>query len=360
MAPSAAAAALAASYARSPATFERAFQHLTAERLLELEATLGLPPDAASPLLAAALLRRCVHRALLKRTALGDVALAIERHGLREALAQLEARAAGSRAALWRLVVRHPMTSYVPVQCAHCGHPVADEAQGGGSDAEVGLVETAPTDAERPLVRGGWFRGPRGAVVFELHCAACRATSRWFRSSAAVVTLNPHRWGRLCGEQEDARAALAMHLGVPLRVALPMDWDHVWSEYLCDDDKTWDVQEGEGDAPAANFAQRLDEGIGAWTGVLVIGPDARQTCDATEDYLSCQPSGRADASLSGEMPRYSQLVRGARADATGRSTQAQSVNGYLVYTRAGFSAEQVTAVLQRAVEDFSHREWWEL
>ena len=28
------------------------------------------------------------------------------------------------------------------------------------------LTEEEPTAAERPFIRAGWFRGPRGAVVF--------------------------------------------------------------------------------------------------------------------------------------------------------------------------------------------------
>ena len=148
------------------------------------------------------------------------------------------------------------------------------------------------------------------------------------------MTLRACRWGRLCGEQEDARSALASYLGVPLRVALPLDWDHVWSEYQQHDGQSsehqqqgaaagaasssssaaaaetiiaeqhgevrrewplevdgdgggevggeaggeegvWAIHEGKGDAPAANFAARLDEGIGAWSGVLLISPCSR-------------------------------------------------------------------------------------
>ena len=118
----------------------------------------------------------------------------------------------------------------------------------------------------------------------------CGSTSRWFRSSAAAVTINPQRWGRLCGEQEDARAALAAYLGVPLRTALPLDWDHVWSEYRTDaEEESWAIHEGVGDAPAANFAQRLEEGIGAWSVVLVIAAEPEHCCDATDEYLACRP-----------------------------------------------------------------------
>jgi hypothetical protein len=54
------------------------------------------------------------------------------------------------------------------------------------------------------------------------------------------------------------------------------------------------------------------------------------------------------------------LVRAARDDASGAVTQARSVNGHLVYSRAGFAAPQVTAVLRRAVAEHGRRGWWEV
>ena len=287
----AARAAFAAYHARDASALESSFQHLTAARLAALEEQLNLPRAEVAPLLATVLLRRIVHRVLGKHLAFGDVGAALTQHGLGETIEELRARAGGSREVLWRLVMAHPMTAYVPVQCRHCGHLVEDESHPGGTDADVGISEDAPTETEAPLVRAGWYRGPRGPVVvswhhlnlyqrhgmrggsmatdvwttyppfpsrlaqFVLDCPTCGSTSRWFRSSAAAVTLNPNRWGRLCGEQEDARTALAAHLGVPLRCAIPLDWDHVWSEFLCDDHATWTIHEGAGDAPAANFAQ---------------------------------------------------------------------------------------------------------
>ena len=122
----------------------------------------------------------------------------------------------------------------------------------------------------------------------------------------------------------------------------------------------WATREGAGEPPTANFATRLDEGIGSWSGVLVIAPEPMYTGDATSDYLSCRPSGRAAAALAREMPRFAAAVDAARADATGSATQARSVNGHLVYVRAGFSAAEVTAVLRRAVEEHGQRAWWEV
>ena len=271
------AAALSARHARDAASLDTAFQHLTAARLAVLEAELDVPASEAAPLLATAVLRRIAHRVLDKRASFGDVGAALAQHGWSGAVEAMKASAAGSNEALWSQVMEHEMTAYVPVQCQACGHRVPDETTPGNTDAEVGLSEAAPTAAEAPLVRGGWYRGPRGPVVFVLACPACGERSRWFRSAAASVTLNPRNWGRLCGEQEDLRAALAGHLGVPLRVAVPLDWDHVWSETLRDSGGDWRIFEHPGDAPAANFAGRLDEGIGAWSGVLCIAEEQANT-----------------------------------------------------------------------------------
>ena len=57
---------------------------------------------------------------------------------------------------------------------------------------------------------------------------------------------------------------------------------------------------------------------------------------------------------------YAALVRAARDDASGAVTQARSVNGHLVYSRAGFAPPQVTAVLRRAVAEHGRRGWWEV
>ena len=57
---------------------------------------------------------------------------------------------------------------------------------------------------------------------------------------------------------------------------------------------------------------------------------------------------------------YAVLVRAARDDASGAVTQARSVNGHLVYSRAGFAPPQVTAVLRRAVAEHGRRGWWEV
>ena len=144
---------------------ERDLQHLTAPRLRALENDLGLAADVAAPLLATCVLRRLCHAVLDKRRTWGDVGAALEQHGLGDAIDELRRRAGGSREALWALLMEHEMTAYVPMQCQRCGHRVPDETSPGSTDAEVGISEDAPTDAEAPLVCGGWYRGPRGLVV---------------------------------------------------------------------------------------------------------------------------------------------------------------------------------------------------
>ena len=105
-----------------------------------------------------------------------------------------------NRETLWELVLDHPITSYVPVQCQSCGgHIVPNDM--GSDDADLGLTEEPPSPEETPFVRTGWFRSPRVTpTVFVLNCPKCGAVSRWFRSRDPQIILNPKRWGRLCGE----------------------------------------------------------------------------------------------------------------------------------------------------------------
>ncbi|CAK9018514.1 unnamed protein product [Durusdinium trenchii] len=176
---------------------------------------------------------------------------------------------------LWQRVEAHPIVEYVHVQCQNCGHQVPDTFP---ADEDPNLSEEEPTDSEKPLVRAGWFRGPKGPVVFVYRCPSCGCTSRWFRSVHPEITLNPRRWGRLCGEQEDLKAWLAKYLSIPLRVCVPLDWDHVWTEVFNGD--RWVPL----DQNCLHFARRLHEGIGAWTHVLAIGtPGSGDVLEATEE-----------------------------------------------------------------------------
>jgi hypothetical protein len=273
---------------------------------------------------------------------------------------------------LWDLLLDHPMTAYVPVQCQSCGRVVPDDLRSPYTDDELGLAEDSPTESEAPLVRGGWFRGPRPPTVFVLTCPECGSVSRWFRTRDLRTILNPHRWGRLCGEQEDLRLDLANYLGIPTRTCIPLDWDHVWSEVRRspadsgDSDKVpssssegeWAVR----DDSARNFAVRLDQGIGSWTGVLAISPNPEWCCDVTDEYLQCRTAmggaGRADERFESEMDRYRNLVEHAKMDPFANATQARTLNGYAL-KRAGFTSSDITAAMRRAVHDYGSRQWYE-
>eukprot|EP00587_Corethron_hystrix_P008492 CAMPEP_0113297636 /NCGR_PEP_ID=MMETSP0010_2-20120614/414_1 /TAXON_ID=216773 ORGANISM="Corethron hystrix, Strain 308" /NCGR_SAMPLE_ID=MMETSP0010_2 /ASSEMBLY_ACC=CAM_ASM_000155 /LENGTH=307 /DNA_ID=CAMNT_0000150555 /DNA_START=174 /DNA_END=1097 /DNA_ORIENTATION=+ /assembly_acc=CAM_ASM_000155 len=273
-----------------------------------------------------------------------------------DALDRLRELANGSNAELWRMVMDHPMTAYVPVQCQKCGHILPDTTRTTKEeDADLGLTEDEPMPEEKSYVRGGWFRGPRQSVVFVMNCPICGEVSRWFRSDDPKIILNPFKWGRLCGEQENLRLHLARYLGVRLRTAIPLDWDHVWSEYQ-EDDGTWTVH----DDSARNFAARLEECIGAWTGVLAISPDHELCYDATDDYLLLKnEGGRADLHHRKKMLEWKQKVKAARLDPTGQSTQAGTLNGFLL-GQSAMSSEEITSELRHAVKNFASQEWWQV
>lgn len=258
---------------------------------------------------------------------------------------------------LWRLIIDHPITAYVPVQCQKCGHVVPDQQ----TDAEVGLEEIPPTGDEL-AIRAGWFRGPRGAVVFQLTCPICLYVSRWYRSGHPKIILNPNRWGRLCGEQEDLRLTLAEYLDIPCRLAVPLDWDHIWSEYqsttaLPSPSSAWKVHDGS----ARNFCCRLDEGIGSWTRVWAIHSNPEWCQDVTREYLKCQQNeGRVDDHITNDnMKRYEQIVQTAQKDSSGEFTQAKTVQGYLL-ERANMSDEDITVELRQAASDYGTKEWYQL
>lgn len=332
------------------------FGHLDRTNLDTIEAHLVAPGDNAAArqrragVIGAALLRRIVCTHLGKRAARGPTDASTVEHVLSlhtlpplvaaaaaaavasagcpvpdappprtwlELLAQFRAAALSDLPRLWSLVEAAPWLSYVPVQCAACGQPVLDVTIPGEPDAAVGLREMEPTAEEWLLLRAGYFRGPRGPVSFQLDCTSCGVQSRWFRSSHPSVSLNPHRWGRLCGEQEDLRSWLAEALGVQLRTMVPLDWDHVWSEVAFPPthaevafppthaEVAFKPSRAGGASPlwlpptdpdARNFAARLDEGIGAWTRVLGVSFDPRGCGCATEEYLRCAAAGgRIDA-----------------------------------------------------------------
>ena len=266
--------------------------------------------------------------------------------------------------ALWESVLDHPITSYVPVQCQSCGeHVVPDEnpISSGLSDAELGLREELPSSEEAPFVRTGWFRGPRlSPIVFVLDCPKCGAVSRWFRSRDPQIILNPNKWGRLCGEQEDLRLDLANYFGfVAIRTVVPLDWDHIWSEFRIlekDGDEfstNWKLRNDDN-----NFAARLDEGIGSWTRVLAISPNPDLCQDVTSSYLSCKiDGGQANDHFVHDMNRYRQQVIEARKDKNGILTQSGTIHGYAI-ERAGLSTSEITLIMKRAARDYGQRRKW--
>lgn len=268
-----------------------------------------------------------------------------------DALKRGSAAAGETPSQLWARVETHPMVEYVPMQCQTCGKQLLDKHP---APEDPNLSEEAPTDEERPFVRAGYFRGPRGPVVFIYRCPECRATSRWFRASAPEVTLNPHRWGRLCGEQEDLKTWLAQYLGVRLRVCVPLDWDHVWTE-------VWDGTEWRPlDPNCVNFARRLNEGIGSWTGVLALGTPgsgggathtpAAATEDVTEAYM-LRAQGTPQELAAWRAQVAAACAAGPEAATTGEATQARTLCGH-VLQRAGFDAARSTAELRAAQADF--------
>lgn len=274
---------------------------------------------------------------------------------------------------LWKQVLKHPITSYVPVQCQSCGgHIVPDDNPHSSrrDDADLGLNEESPLPEEAPLVRTGWFRGPRPIPsVFVLNCPKCKAQSRWFRSRDPQIILNPQRWGRLCGEQEDLRLDLANYFGfVSIRSIVPLDWDHIWSEFriidedgedCCDEDsrdfEKWRLKDDD-----RNFAARLDEGIGSWTAVFAVSPNPDLCRDLTNSYLSCESTGGcADNHFMGEMKRYRRRITETRTDHSGAMTQAGTVNGYAVQ-RAKLTSSKITSIIQRAAKEYGSRTWYQV
>ena len=299
-----------------------------------------------------------------------------------EALQQLKLISNGDSVKLWKLILDHPMTSYQPMQCQDCGFAIPDVPSTEEEDEHIGLFEVEPTGNELEL-RGGWFRGrPQRAKVFGLSCPNCgKSQTRWYRSGHPRLMLNPHRWGRLCGEQEDLRQMLAEYIRIPLRLCLPLDWDHIWSEFSGgasrqndtitdqtqhkDQSVCWKVD----DESAQNFALRLDEGIGSWTRVFAIHPKAEYCEDVSDCYLKYQSEGgRVDDEVDDgdtrlqqkRMTRYRQIVNEARNDSTANQTQAKTLNGY-VLNRANFNSDRITKEIRKAVQDYRiGTSWWEI
>jgi len=240
---------------------------------------------------------------------------------------------------------------------------IPDDINDAKNDEAVGLSEDPPTKDEAPYVSAGWFRGLRGPVVFVIKCVDCSHVSRWYRSIHPRIILHPNKWGRLCGEQEDLRLNLASYIGVRVRTIIPLDWDHVWSEY-CDDENNdgggkWKAHDGN----ERNFAVRLDEGIGAWTGVLAVSATDPQMCDdVTNEYLAIESKGggRVDHEHANSMPRYRTVVAEACDDEKGQSTQASTLNGHVLHKADMFVDNNIRSTMQNAAKEYGKQSWWQV
>ena len=256
--------------------------------------------------------------------------------------------------ALWEHILTHPITAYIPVQCQSCGYIVPDEYNSNVNDADIGLSEVEPSPEEKPHVRTGWFRGPRlEPKVFQLDCPNCGHVSRWYRSRSPYIILNPNKWGRLCGEQQDLILDLANYLDINIRTILPLDWDHIWSEYQVDDDdglssysNTWNLQNN---ADERNFVVRLDEGIGYFTRIFAICTNPISSGDVSDLYFNF----RLDEKFGRNINRYQQMMEEARNDESGLKTQSHTVNGYAI-DRSKLTTAEITKEIQNSVEDYCY------
>ena len=149
---------------------------------------------------------------------------------------------------------------------------------------------------------------------------------------------------------------------------MPLDWDHIWSEFRAIGGVRGDNGDAEFDGSGGwslrdddrNFAARLDEGIGSWTGVLAVSPEPELCNDATNSYLTCQyKGGRADNRFMPEMTRYRQRITETRGDDSGSLTQAGTVNGYAIQ-RAGLTSSEITSEMRRAAKEYGTRAWYQV
>jgi hypothetical protein len=68
---------------------------------------------------------------------------------------------------------------------------------------------------------------------------------------------------------------------------------------------------------------------------------------------------RDDNKDNNNMERYEKIVRDARNDASGNSTQAKMCYGYIL-ARAKLSRDDLTMELRQAARDYGTKEWWQL
>merc|ERR1719343_1967113 len=170
------------------------------------------------------------------------------------AIAQREAEAVGRLAPtpeeLWKRL-SPLLPGYQKPRCHHCG------SQSGRT-----TVVSPETDDERNPEFNLQGR------VNLLHCSECGKQSRWWRSQAPEIMLNPSgNWGRLCGEVSDMKVWFAGYLGMGQRYVISVDNDHIWAE-------SWSDEKGD-------FEQGHVH-VNGWTDIIAIGsglPSTGPSCD---------------------------------------------------------------------------------
>lgn len=237
--------------------------------------------------------------------------------------AEAEGRPAPGPGELWRKLsgLMGWMFGYKQSRCLECG-----------SQEGKTTVDIPRTDEEKDR------RFNLEGRVYVLDCANCGKKTRWWRSQAPEICLNPNNWGRRCGEQSDMKVWFAGYIGVGHRYVISVDNDHIWTE-------SWNDDSGQ-------FAQGHVHGNG-WTEIVAIGsslpgsgPGAEMASEhVTERYLTNLWPGDKTA------PQRAR-VDARRADETGKNTQLHTLIGYAC-ARGGLDAAGVTAVLRAAQRDYS-------
>merc|ERR1712176_704015 len=239
-------------------------------------------------------------------------------------IAQREAEAVGRLAPtpeeLWKRL-SPLLPGYQKPRCHHCG------SQSGRT-----TVVSPETDDERNPEFNLQGR------VNVLHCSECGEQSRWWRSQAPEIMLNPSSsWGRLCGEVSDLNVWFAGYLGMGQRYVISVDNDHIWTE-------TWNSEKQE--FPIGWMHRN------GWTDIVAIGsslPGTGPSCElaseqVTERYLEGWSAGETREYVRG-------LVLDRRMDATGKKTNLGTVIGHAC-AQGGLDASGVTAVLRSAQRDY--------
>jgi hypothetical protein len=116
------------------------------------------------------------------------------------------------------------------------------------------------------------------------------------------------------------------------RLAVPLDWDHIWSEYHGGDnnigpDEYWHLQDDSARILLAVWRKTLAFGHAFWRSI----PQPELCQDVTDAYHSCQQDGgRAEEKHAPIMSRYRGLVEAPWEDATCTLTQGKTLHGYVL------------------------------